>query len=230
VIEIRQAQHVLGRAALGSRFLWHWARSPEPPRNDRPVDGNLAGIPFSRNSDQIGERHSSEKPTRTSKWKVAHRKSVNTSAFSRINGRPQYTCHVMKRRIYLSIEFFSRLLAAAGGLWILILLMATAAWATSHMVRWWICAVVDASSTVCLLAGAIAVRWNHWLLIVFTCCGALGVASLGLLSMLTQGEHSSASLLFALTFFALTVSMPVCVVALCVYDFRRTYRRYDSVL
>jgi hypothetical protein len=46
VVKIRQAQHVLGRAALGSRFLWHWARSPEPPRNDRPVDGNLLGIPF----------------------------------------------------------------------------------------------------------------------------------------------------------------------------------------
>jgi hypothetical protein len=131
----------------------------------------------------------------------------------------------MKRTIYLSIEAISRLLAAAGGLWMLLLLMATAVWASSHMVEWWLCALVDASSTLCLLAGAIAVRSNHRTLIVSTCCGALGIASLGLMTMLTQGEHSSASLLFALTFFALTVSMPVCVAALCFYDFRRDQSR-----
>jgi hypothetical protein len=39
----------------------------------------------------------------------------------------------MSRKIYLSIEAFSRLAAAAGGLWMLVLLAAIAAWSTSHM-------------------------------------------------------------------------------------------------
>jgi transposase len=68
----------------------------------------------------------------------------------------------------------------------LILLMATAAWATSHIVKWWFVAVVDASSTLCLLAGAIAVAWKNRIQIVSTGCGALGVASLGLLVLLTH--------------------------------------------
>jgi hypothetical protein len=138
--------------------------------------------------------------------------------------RPKYTDRIMRRRLYLSIEALLRLLAAAGGLWILLLLAAIAAWATSHMIRWWICALIDASATLCLLVGAATVRFRRRILVVSNFCGACAVASLGLASMLTQGDHSSASLLFALTFFVLTVSMPLCVAALCVYDFRHPFK------
>jgi hypothetical protein len=46
VIKIRQAQHALWRAALGSRFLWHGRGLPEPPHDDHQVDGKVPGIPF----------------------------------------------------------------------------------------------------------------------------------------------------------------------------------------
>jgi hypothetical protein len=127
----------------------------------------------------------------------------------------------MRRRGYLFIEAILRLSAAAGGLWLLVLAAATAAWATSHMVWWWIWTVMDASATVALLVGVAAVGSSRRGITASTFCGACTVAVLGLVSMLSQGNHSSASLLFALILFALTVSMPLFVAALCVYDFRR---------
>ncbi len=107
----------------------------------------------------------------------------------------------------------------------MILPAATAAWATSHIVWWWIWTVMDASATVSLLVGAAAVGSSRRGITVSTFCGACIVAVFGLISMLSQGDHSSASLLFALALFALTVSMPLFVAVLCVYDFRRALRQ-----
>ena len=129
----------------------------------------------------------------------------------------------MRRRLYLSIEAILRLLAAAGGLWILLLLAAIEAWTTSHMIRWWISALIDVSATLSLLVGAATVGSRRRMLVVSTFCGAFAVASLGLASILSQGDHSSASLAFALIFFVLTVSIPLWVAALCVYDFRHPF-------
>jgi hypothetical protein len=127
----------------------------------------------------------------------------------------------MRRRAYLFLEALSRLSAAFGGLWLLVLAAATAAWATSHMVWWWVWTATDASATVSLLVGVAMIGSSRRGFIASTFCGACGVAILGLTSMLSQRDHSSASLLFALTFFVLTVSMPLFVAVLCVYDFRR---------
>ncbi len=88
-------------------------------------------------------------------------------------------------------------------------------------VWWWIWTVTDASATVSLLVGVATIGSSRRGLIASTFCGACGVAIFGLTSMLSQGDHSSASLLFVLTFFVLTVSMPLFVAVLCVYDFRR---------
>jgi hypothetical protein len=121
----------------------------------------------------------------------------------------------------LFLEALLRLSAAVGGLWLLVLAAATAAWATSHMVWWWIWTVTDASATVSLLVGVATIGSSRRGLIASTFCGACSVAIFGLTSMLSQGAHLSASLLFALTFFVLTISMPLFVAVLCVYDFRR---------
>ena len=114
-----------------------------------------------------------------------------------------------------------RLLAALGGIWMMLLLAAVEPWASSHILRWWTGAVIDVSATLCLLVGALAVVSRRKLFVVSTLYGALAIAGLGFASVATQGDHSGASLLFALTFFALTVSIPLFVALLCVYDLRR---------
>ena len=100
----------------------------------------------------------------------------------------------------------------------MLLLAVVEPWASSHMLRWWTCALIDASATVCLLVGTFAVMSHRKLFIFSTLYGAIAVASLGFTSVATQGEHSGASILFALTFFALTVSVPLFVAALCSYE------------
>jgi len=114
-----------------------------------------------------------------------------------------------------------RLLAALGGLWMMLLLVVVEPWASSHMVRWWIGALIDASATLCLLLGAFAVASRRKLFVLPTLYGAIVVSGLGLASVLTQGQHSGASLLFALAFFALTVSVPLFVVVISVYELWR---------
>jgi hypothetical protein len=114
-----------------------------------------------------------------------------------------------------------RLLAALGGLWMTLLLIVVEPWASSHMVRWWIGALADGSATLCLLIGALAVASRRKLFILSTLYGAIVVSGLGLASVLTQGEHSGASLLFAIAFFALTVSIPLFAVVLSVYELWR---------
>ena len=114
-----------------------------------------------------------------------------------------------------------RLLAALGGLWMMLLLIVIEPWASSHMVRWWIGALTDASATLCLLIGVLAVASRRKLFILSTLYGAIVVSGLGLASVLTQGDHSGASLLFAIAFFALTVSVPLFAVALSVYELWR---------
>ena len=81
--------------------------------------------------------------------------------------------------------------------------------------------MTDAAATAFLLIGVASVRSSRRGLTASTFCGACVVAILGLTSMLSQGDHSSASLVFALTLFALTVSIPVFVAMLCVYEVRR---------
>lgn len=80
---------------------------------------------------------------------------------------------------------------------------------------------MDASATVSLLVGVAAVGSSRRGITASTFCGACVVAMLGLTSLLSQGDHSGASLLFVLTLFALTVSIPLFVAVLCFYDFRR---------
>lgn len=126
----------------------------------------------------------------------------------------------MRRRFYLFIEGLLRLLAAAGGLWILLLLAVISPWASLHMMRWWTFFLIDGSATLCLLVGAATVAFQRRIVVVSNFCGACAVAGLGLAFLLSEGNHSSASFLFAAIFFALTVSIPLGVVAFCVYDFR----------
>lgn len=114
-----------------------------------------------------------------------------------------------------------RLLAALGGAWMMLLSTVTAPWASSHMLRWWACTLIDVSGTMCLLVGAVAVLSSWKLFNVLTLYGASSVACLGCASLISQGNSSSASLLFALTFFVLTVSVPLCVAAFCVFDLFR---------
>jgi hypothetical protein len=47
VVEIGQAQHVLGRT-LAAGFSWHGGGLPEPPRNDRPPEDRPSAVPRSR--------------------------------------------------------------------------------------------------------------------------------------------------------------------------------------
>jgi hypothetical protein len=89
------------------------------------------------------------------------------------------------------------------------------------MVRWWIGALADGSATLCLLVGVLAVASRRKLFILSRLYGAIVVSGLGLASVLTRGEHSGASLLFALAFFALTVSIPLFAVVVSVYELWR---------
>jgi hypothetical protein len=121
----------------------------------------------------------------------------------------------------LSIKALIRLVAVTGGLWMMLLLAVVEPWASSHMFRWWALNLLDVSGTLCLLVGAIAVMSRRKLFSFLTLFGACSVASLGFISFVTQGEHSSASLQFSLAFFVLTVSVPLFVTVHCVYELMR---------
>ena len=107
----------------------------------------------------------------------------------------------------------------------MLLLAVVEPWASSHMLRWWAATLLDTSATLCLLVGAIAVLSRQKLFIFLTLYGACVVACLGFTSVIGQGEHSGASLLFALAFFALTVSVPLFVAVLCGYELWRLRTR-----
>jgi hypothetical protein len=126
----------------------------------------------------------------------------------------------MRRIGYLTFNGAVRLLTALGGLWILVLLAAIAPWASSHMVRWWFGFGGDASATLCLLIGTVAVASRRRVFAWTTLYGACVVASLGVLSF--TAKNNSASLAFVLIFFALTVTAPAFVALLCYYDLRAT--------
>ena len=110
----------------------------------------------------------------------------------------------------------------------MLLLAAVEPWASSHMFHWWTCTLIDASATLCLLVGTFAVMSRRKLFIFSTLCGAIAVASLGFTSVATQGDHLGASLLFAFTFFALTVSAPLFVAALSSFELWRLRKQNEG--
>jgi len=89
------------------------------------------------------------------------------------------------------------------------------------MRTWWALAIGSASGTICLITGAVAVASHRRLLNLTTLFGACLLAALGIVLMMSQSFGSNASLLFALFFFALTVTLPLGIAAECCYQLGR---------
>ncbi len=157
----------------------------------------------------------------------ASRSSPPTSQFHGISSlcgciaSSGYTSTV-KRTIYPSIEGLLRLLAAIGGLWIMLLLAVTEPWASSHMTRWWACALIDVSGTLCLLVGVGAIVSSRRFFVISTLYGACAVGGLGMATIVTSWNGSSMMSRFGLAFFGLAVSIPTLVAILCSYHLRRS--------
>lgn len=115
----------------------------------------------------------------------------------------------------------ARLLAAAAGCWIMLLILVALPWSSLHLLAWSSFALVDASGTICLVVSAIALIFHREVPTFVTLYGACVIVCLGMLSLVSQGAYSNASLLFVLLFFILTVTLPLVIAAERIYQLAR---------
>jgi hypothetical protein len=107
----------------------------------------------------------------------------------------------------------ARLLAAAAGCWIMLLILVALPWSSLHMLAWSSLALVGGSGTICLLVSAVALMFQREVPTAVTLYGVCVIACLGILSLVSQGAYSSASFLFVLLFFVLTITVPLAIAA-----------------
>jgi len=95
----------------------------------------------------------------------------------------------------------------------MLLILVALPWSSLHMLAWCSLALVGASGTICLLLSAVALMFRREVPTAVTLYGACAIACLGILSLVSQGAHSSASFLFVLLFFVLTITIPLLIAA-----------------
>lgn len=129
----------------------------------------------------------------------------------------------MTRLGYLSLAVLPRIAAAAGSLWMLLLVAVAGIWASSHMVRFWFVFGVTTSAALFLLVGVFTVASHKRVFAWIALYGASVLAAMSGLSLFTNLKRSNtgATLGFVLVFYALTFVSPCFVILLSAMELRR---------
>jgi hypothetical protein len=129
----------------------------------------------------------------------------------------------MSRTSYLVFAAITRVLSALGGLWHVVLLCAMAAWSSAHVVLFRSFFGLAVTGAICLLF-SIATLASHrriftWITLYGACVVFIFGASSFVTEIIDKGTNAS-GLLFVAIFFLLTITAPLFVVTMSVFDLR----------